>query len=309
MESYDHIPILRPEVLSILKPEHGNRVLDVTLGLGGHATAFLEAIGSEGELVGLDADSQNLEEARAKLSKLAKLPQLSLIHANFGDISSLNLGCFDIIFADLGLSSPHVDDPARGFTYRENVPLDLRFDRSKGKTAAELLESKRAEVIADWLREYGELRQAGRIARELSVARPQTTGQVKAIIEQVSGRFAVKILPLVFQALRIAVNGELQMLDRFLRAIPVLLKPGGRVGIISFHSLEDRRVKQAFRLLCTPEIHPVTGAIARAAQYLPLTKKPIVPSDAEVEANPRSRSAKFRAIRREPVPFVVESEQ
>lgn len=309
--SYRHIPVLHTAdgtaspVLKLLSPTAGDRVLDVTLGLGGHSSAFLEAIGPTGHLTAVDADENNLRLAAERLAPFAG--RMTLLHGNFRDISTLAPGPFDIVFADLGLSSPHLDDPDRGFSFRATAPLDMRLDRSVGRPAWALLANSDVGDIARALRVYGEVERAGSLARNIAsmfaAARDRTdwtTDDLKACTERVFTYRAPKVLPQVFQAIRIAVNDELGALESLLAAIPALLAPGGRCGIISYHSLEDRLVKQAFRALTTPIQDPHTGGVAKEAEFLPLTKKPVVPSDEEQRANPRSRSARFRVIQHRP---------
>jgi len=291
-----HNPVMIGEVITILDPQPGERVCDATVGLGGHAQAFIERIGKEGSLIAIDADAKNLEHAQEQLRGFSNG---EFTHANFSRISSLSIGNVDIIFADLGLSSPHVDDPSRGFSFREEGPLDLRFDQTRGQTAAEFLHTSTMEDIAAVLHEYGELKHARKIAEVIkSTETMQTTGQLKASVERACGFRAASMLPQVFQALRIAVNGELEALEIFLQEAPQHLSERGRMAVISYHSLEDRMVKHAFRKLTAPQIDDRTGAILHEALFLPLTKKPLKPAAAEVQRNPRSRSAKLRAVRR-----------
>lgn len=292
-----HEPVLPSDVLTVLQPARGETVLDVTLGLGGHSLLFLEKIGPTGKLIALDADRGNLDAARERLS--AHADQITLYHVNFAAMEELNLPPVDVLFADLGLSSPHVDDPERGFSFRVDSPLDLRFDQSMGETAAELLERCEVEDIIEILRMYGELyKDATRLARVLSEVKPKTTGEMRLAVEKACGWRAKQLFPQVFQALRIAVNDELRALGVLLAAGPKLLKPGGRMGVLSYHSLEDRMVKQVFREITEPEKDPVTGKVSVEAPYRLLTKKAIQASDEEVRRNPRSRSVKFRAIER-----------
>ncbi len=290
-----HIPVLQTTVMNVFQPKHGETVLDVTLGLGGHAHTFLESVGEAGRLIGLDADQRNLEVARKNLSEFSD--RTTLMHANFSQLSELNLPRVDILFADLGLSSPHLDDPARGFSFRSDGPLDLRFDQSRGVTAMHLIEMSDEAELATIFRSYGELyMQARRLASTLAGTQIATTAQLRTLIEELFGFRAKAILPLVFQALRIAVNDELTALDALLHVGPSLLKKGGRMGIISYHSLEDRPVKHTFRSLTTPLKDPITGKISQDAAFRLLTPKALVPSAQEMADNPRSRSAKFRAL-------------
>ncbi len=295
--SSHHIPVLLSTVLASLAPQSGDSVLDATLGLGGHAEALLRATSPHGTLVGLDADAKNLASSQERLSSFDG--RTTFYHCNFGKLAQLQLPPFDIILADLGLSSPHIDDPARGFTFREPAPLDLRFDSSTGMTASELLRQSDVSAIKVILRDFGELfRDAHRLAITLAGQSFEKTTDLVHAVEQLLGYRAKRILPQIFQALRIAVNDELTMLDAFLAEAPLLLKPGGRIGMISFHSLEDRRVKQAFRALSTSVKDPVTGQVAVPASFVELSRKPMVASPEECADNPRARSAKFRVLRR-----------
>ncbi len=295
--SMTHIPVLEDTVLTLLAPKRGETVLDVTLGLAGHATRFLQATAPNGRLIGLDADAVNLAFASEKLKEFGD--RVELHHVNFGELPSLELPPINILFADLGLSSPHVDDPERGFTFRTEAPLDLRFDRTQGWSAADLLERSTEDRIAEIMRDYGELfQQAKRIGRELAGKRFETTTELCAAIEKVFTFKAKSLYPQIFQALRIAVNDELGVLTTLLETGPFLLAPGGRMGVISFHSLEDRMVKHAFRTLSTPEKDPITGKISKKAPFEVLTPKAVVPTDEEVTTNPRARSVKFRILQR-----------
>lgn len=290
-----------PTVMDILAPKPGEHVLDVTLGLGGHASAFLAKVGGQGSLTGIDADVKNLEAAKENLAIFDG--QTVFVHANFGEVVGLSLGQFDIIFADLGVSSPHLDDPSRGFMFKSDASLDMRYDKTRGKTAAEILNESTEQEIADIFYKFGEVKESFRIARVILKRRTerallQSTTDLKTSVEEACGWRAPSILPQVFQALRIKVNDELGALDRLLAAGPAMLRPNGRLGIISYHSLEDRMVKQAFKTLATAPINETTGQDLSPAPFELLTKKALVPSDEEIAANPRSRSAKFRAIRR-----------
>lgn len=294
-----HVPVLQTTVLQLLAPESGESVLDCTLGLGGHAFAFLEATAPSGVLIGLDADAQNIDAARERLLPFAD--RVRLIHANFRDIASLQCGPVDVLFADLGVSSPHFDDPDRGFSFRFDGPLDLRYDRSSGRSAAELIEQSSEDDLVMIVHDFGEVHQYVRpFAKRLAGKRIETTAALRAIVEEVFRYRAPSVLPRIFQALRIAVNDELGALNALLTAIPMALTPGGRAGILSYHSLEDRLVKQAWRSLVTPPKDPLTGRSVLPASFELLTKKPLVPTADELLENPRSRSVKFRAIRRLP---------
>ena len=287
-----HIPVLSAEVIDLLAPKSGETVLDVTVGLGGHAQLFLEKIGRKGNLIGLDADENNLNEA----AKVLDGKNVTLMHANFRDLQSLDIPQCDVIFADLGLSSPHVDDPSRGFSFREDGPLDLRFDQTEGMTASELISQESELELAAIFKEYGEIRQSYPLARELKNVNPKTTKELNEVAEKIFGHRTKKVLPQIFQALRIAVNDELGSLGKLLDDGLTLLKPDGRMGIISYHSLEDRMVKRRFRELSTSAKDSVTGAALSPANFSLLTKKAIKPSMDEISNNPRSRSARFRVI-------------
>ena len=248
----------------------------------------------------MDADEQNLEEAKTRLRPWGDC--VHLIHANFRELAELGLPKIDILFADLGVSSTQLDDPSRGFTFRQDAPLDLRFDRSRGIKASEFLAKAGEQEIKDVLRTYGELRGAGKLAsmlyRKARRKELRTTMQLRSMVEDVYGYRTSSLLPQVFQALRMHVNDELGALHSLLSYGPSLLKLHGRFGVISYHSLEDRAVKQVFRALSTGEKDPRTGAVKNPAAYELLTAKVIRPSEEEVRRNPRSRSARLRAIRR-----------
>ncbi len=290
-----HIPVLQTTVLNVLNPTAGERVLDCTLGLGGHAAAFLEAVAPTGSLVALDADPTNLKTATERLAPFGD--RATLIHGNFRDVASLNLGTFDIVFADLGLSSPHVDSADRGFSFRFDGPLDLRYDRSSGKTAADLLEDTSEDPLVQMFHDLGELHRYVRpLVSKLAGKRIETTTALKEIVQEVFGYRAPSVLPQIFQALRIAVNDELGALQSLLDALPSLLNPGGRAGFLSYHSLEDRLVKHVLRGMTLAPKDPLTGQKLHESPFSLITKKAIVPTPEEIAENPRSRSAKFRAL-------------
>ncbi|MEQ1849075.1 MAG: 16S rRNA (cytosine(1402)-N(4))-methyltransferase RsmH [Candidatus Peribacteraceae bacterium] len=296
-----HTPVLLDSVLEVLNPRPGDRILDATLGLGGHASALLKRAGPKGVLVALDADERNIALAEPHLRK----KNVTLVHANFGNIPRClpdSETQFDVILADLGISSVHLDDPERGFTFRADAPLDMRLDPSQVMTAAKIIKHYSDDGLMRLFREEGELSRPDilvRCIRKIEKEKPlERSLDLNAAVESAYGYKAPRVLPQVYQALRMAVNREREMLAQFVEATPHLLAPGGRLGIISFHSLEDRIVKQAFRSLTLPTKDELTGQITREADYETITKKPIVPSDKEIRDNPRSRSAKFRALRR-----------
>jgi 16S rRNA (cytosine1402-N4)-methyltransferase len=274
-------------------------VLDCTLGLGGHSASFLDAVAPSGTLTALDADPANLEDARARLAPYGD--RATLVHANFRDAGALGLGTFDVVFADLGLSSPHVDDPERGFSFRTDGPLDLRYDRTSGRTAADLIEASSEDELTAMIHDLGEVHQFVRpLARILAGRRVETTFAFKEKVEEVFTYRTPSVLPRLFQALRIAVNDELGALEALLAAVPDLLKPGGRAGVLSYHSLEDRVVKRTFKAWSEPEKDPLTGRAVAEPPFSLLTKKALVPDEEELASNPRSRSVKFRAILKRP---------
>lgn len=288
-----HIPVLLDEVLEALDPRPGLIIVDGTLGGGGHARSLAERVVPGGFVIGLDRDANAIERATNTLAGLpikvataryAELPQV---------LAEVDVKQVDGCLLDLGLSSDQLADDTRGFSFDSPGPLDLRFDASQGEPAWRLLERLPAEQIADLIYKYGEERYSRRIARaivERRRAEPVRTSLdlaelVKHAVPRPRTPATDRIHPATrtFQALRIAVNDELGELERFLRRIPELLALGGRIAIISFHSLEDRLVKEAFRQ--NPEL-------------VVLTKKPIRPSEAEIARNPRARSAKMRVARR-----------
>lgn len=298
-----HLSVLLAQTVDLLAPATGDRILDVTLGLGGHARALLERTDPSGTMIGLDADGDNLSVAKANLSSFGD--RAMLIHTNFSALP----GClpedrrtFDVILGDLGLSSPHLDDATRGFSFRSDAPLDMRFDRSSGHTAAHLLAALDRLSLMKIFQDFGELRQSHRLADVIINKRKtdpvRTTFALKDAVLKAYGRKGQDLLPQVFQSVRIAVNEELPALEFFLHAAMTMLAPSGRLGVITFHSLEDRIVKNIFRNASTPEKDPITGAERKKAPFEFLTKKAIAPSEDEITQNPRSRSARLRAIRK-----------
>ncbi|MFH1375487.1 MAG: 16S rRNA (cytosine(1402)-N(4))-methyltransferase RsmH [Patescibacteria group bacterium] len=277
-----HTPVLVREVLDLLDPQEGDFVVDCTLGFGGHAEALLERVGEKGKLIGLDADPRNLELAKEKLKKFRNV---ELIHANFRELGSfVKPESADVILFDLGISSPHLDDPSRGFSFQNDGPLDMRFDDSSPLTAAGILNGFTENQIANVLYEFGEVRSSRKVARGIvERRRQQKFERTSDLVEAVE---AQSLLPQIFQALRIAVNDELNTLTEGLNAALKTLKSTGRMAVISFHSLEDRINKNFFR------------EHAKAGVLEVLTKKPIIPSSKEIDENQRSRSAKLRAARK-----------
>jgi 16S rRNA (cytosine1402-N4)-methyltransferase len=282
-----HIPVLWEETLRLLAPQTGEVWVDCTTGACGHAKGLLAAIGPEGRLLALDQDLGMVQAARETLNA----PNADMVHANFDQLAEVlqqrNIPAVDGVLADLGFSSDQMDNPARGFSFQRDGPLDMRLDPSRGVTASELVNTLSEEALADTIYEYGEDRMSRRIARAIVAKRTikpfATTTELAEVVRGCLPRGGgIDPATRTFQALRIAVNDELGALDRLLAVLPQIVKPGGRVGIISFHSLEDRRVKQAFR----------------TEMWEAVTKKPVVASDAETATNPRARSAKLRVARR-----------
>jgi 16S rRNA (cytosine1402-N4)-methyltransferase len=284
-----HVPVLPAEVLHWLDPQPGQAVVDCTVGAGGHARLIAERIAPGGRLIGLDQDPAMLDLARPRL---AGLP-VTLVHAAFDQLADVlrdERVTADGVLADLGISSDQLDDPTRGLSFQYDAPLDMRMDPTRGETAADLLRRLPERDLADLIYQFGEERFSRRIARRIVEARVttpfETTGQLAELVRRCVPRgkgHGIDPATRTFQALRIAVNDELAALDRLLAQLPDCVKPGGRAVVVSFHSLEDRRVKRAFR---TADVWQV------------LTKKPVTAGDDEERANPRSRSAKLRAAKR-----------
>jgi 16S rRNA (cytosine1402-N4)-methyltransferase len=293
VEDAPHVPVLLDEVLHALRPRGGVgfRALDCTLGAGGHSAALLERSGPDGTLIGLDADPEALERAQARLAPFGS--RATLLHANFKDLSQLGLQALDAVLLDLGLSSPQLDAAGRGFAFRFDEPLDMRFDTGSGDpTAADLLNELGEAELERILRDFGEEPRARRVARAIVQRRERealrTTNDLVAAVTRALGPARGRIHPATrtFQALRIAVNAELEALEAGLDAALDLLRPEGRLAVISFHSLEDRIVKWRMR------------GWADAGRVKVLTRKPIVASEPEVQRNPRARSAKLRVAER-----------
>lgn len=309
-----HIPVLLDEVLAFLEPAPGGRYLDATIGGGGHAEAILAKAGPDGLLVGIDRDPEARERAARRLAGLPG--QVRILAGRYEELEFLldeaGFGgtAFDGILFDLGISSFQVDEPRRGFTYQDpEAPLDMRMDPSQPTTAADLLNRLPVDELARIFKEYGEEAWAARIARfvvDRREKRPfQTAGDlvetVKAAVPAAARRKGGHPARRVFQALRIAVNHELDGLEQALRAAVRRLRPGGRLVVISFHSLEDRIVKRTFQDLaqgcvCPPGLPAC--ACGRRPQVKLLTRSPVMPSEAEEARNPRARSARLRAVAR-----------
>ena len=320
-----HVPVLLEETLRLLDPQPGGVYLDCTAGLGGHARAVASRLGREGVVVLNDLDPGNLACAAEAVRAVPEAPRVVTIHGVFADaprrLVEQGLSA-DMVLADLGFASTHVDEGARGFSFQREGPLDMRYDPGAPVTAADLVNSLSEAELAQMLFEFGEERAARRIAQKIVEARVQepitTTARLAGVVRMAQGvspdrgrmpghRGGTRIDPATrtFQALRIAVNDELGSLRSLLEAVSrsasalaagrtgagLWLRPGARIGVISFHSLEDRPVKQAFSdLIARGLASPASGASARAA-------KPVVATEEEAERNPRARSAKLRVVR------------
>jgi 16S rRNA (cytosine1402-N4)-methyltransferase len=302
------------QVLRLLACHAGGVYVDCTVGEGGHALGMLERVGPRGRVVGIDRDRAALEVAAARLrSAGTDGPRVDLVHGNYADLGAilghLGIAAVDGVLFDLGASSLQFNDAARGFAYNLDGPLDMRYDRTAGPSAADLVNSLDAAGLASIIGRYGEERWAARIARFIVEARrrsriertAQLAEAVKAAIPAAARRRGPHPARRTFQALRIAANGELASLEAALPAAVSVTAPGACICVISFHSLEDRIVKRFFRGLegecrCPPGL-PVCGCGARAVARV-LTAHPIVPDESEVEANPRARSALLRAVER-----------
>jgi 16S rRNA (cytosine1402-N4)-methyltransferase len=299
-----HRPVLLQEVMIALRPQPGGIYFDGTVGAGGHAAALLSASAPDGQLYGFDQDESALEIAQIQLSQFGN--RVHLFHANFDQLTQVaqaqQLAKADGILLDLGLSSMQVDRPERGFSFQTDGPLDMRMDLSATETAADLVNTLSETELANLIYRYGEERFSRRIARAIVKARPiQRTSQLAQVVARATGGSREKIHPATrtFQALRIAVNDELGALERVLPQAIAWLKPGGRLAVISFHSLEDRIVKHYFQqesrdCICPPE-QPVCTCRHKASIHI-ISKKPIMPSLAEIDENPRARSSKLRVV-------------
>jgi 16S rRNA (cytosine1402-N4)-methyltransferase len=303
--SNEHIPVVYDQVLAGLQVRPGRDYIDATVGAAGHAAGILQASAPNGRLLGLDTDPEAIAFAREQLARFGE--RVVLHRANFRDLlgvaRSLGFDEVDGILMDLGFSSRQMADSHRGFSFNRNGPLDMRMDPSRGPSAADLVNELPEEELADLLWRYGEERHSRRIARAIVSDRPiTTTGQLADLVARLVGH-REKIHPATrtFQALRIAVNDELDALAQALPQARDLLKPGGRLAVISFHSLEDRIVKRFYQqesrdCICPPEL-PVCICGHHATLRI-VTRKPIRPDEGEVDENPRSRSAKLRIAER-----------
>lgn len=313
MSQETHASVLLAESVGGLAPRDGGVYVDATCGLGGHAEAILEASAPAGRVLGLDRDPDAIARATARLARFGA--RIRIVEASFSEVAARaraeGFDRVDGVLADLGVSSLQLDAPERGFSFMRAGPLDMRMGPSVGPTAAELLDRVDAETLADILREFGEVPRPRAVAEAILSARARgaltTTDALAEVVARASGgRRGAPTHPATraFQAIRIAVNRELDELAALLAALPDLVRPGGRAAIISFHSLEDRMVKRAFEDP-PPEVLPrglPVEPVRVRGPWQVITKKPIVPSADETAANPRARSAKLRIAERRPTP-------
>jgi 16S rRNA (cytosine1402-N4)-methyltransferase len=290
-----HVPVLLKEAIDFLAVKRGGTYLDATVGLGGHSYEIAKRLGAPGHLIGFDKDPAALERAHEKLTALDEPPEITLIHGSFAEVGErIAPASLDGLMADLGVSSLQLGDAARGFSFQAEGPLDMRMNPMSGDTAEQVVNHLDERKLADVIYEFGEERRSRRIARAIVRSRPiRTTKQLVEVISTAARPMKLgqhkydRIHPATrtFQALRIFVNRELDDLTALLEATPSVLKPGGRLVVISFHSLEDRIVKDALRA-------------GKDKYFSVLTKKPLIASEEEIDRNPRSRSAKMRAAER-----------
>ena len=284
-----HVPVLLKEAIDFLAVQRGGTYLDATVGLGGHSCEIAKRLGAPGHLIGFDKDPAALERARASLRAFGdEQPQVTLLHASFAEVGErVAPASLDGMMADLGVSSLQLEDAGRGFSFQAEGPLDMRMNPMSGETAEQVVNHIDERELADVIYEFGEERRSRRIARAIVRSRPiRTTTQLVEVVSAAARSMKhERIHPATrtFQALRIFVNRELDDLKALMEAAPRVLKPGGRLVVISFHSLEDRIVKDALR----------EGA--KGTYFRVLTKKPVTASEEEIDRNPRSRSAKMRA--------------
>ena len=303
-----HQPVLRDEAIGFLQPSGGGLFVDATLGLGGHSEAILEA-STDATVIGIDQDASALRLAEKRLERFGS--RVKFVHANFSEIAKAVGGeQANGIIADLGVSSMQLDSETRGFSFRHDAPLDMRMDpEAGGETAAELLATRSHEELANIIYQYGEERASRKIARWIIEKREagtpiETTQQLADLVRRAvrtSPKDKIDAATRTFQALRIAVNNELDILDGFIADSVDVLKTDGVLAVITFHSLEDRIVKKAFQRLsgrcqCPPRIPQCVCGAAKKIEIL--TRKPVIPSASEQKENPRSRSAKLRACRK-----------
>ncbi len=296
MKSPRHVPVLLDEVLEYLNVRPGGVICDATLGLAGHSSEIAKRLGGKGKLIAFDRDPEAMEAAKVRLEEVKaelgeEMPEVVYVAKAFSEAASeIEPGSLDGLLADFGVSSLQLDEAHRGFSFRSDGPLDMRMDTRSGETAEQVVNQEDENELADLIYEFGEERRSRRIARAIVRARPiTTTAELAQIVSAAAPSMkGDKIHPATrtFQALRIRVNNELGEIQSLLKSAGSLLKPGGRLVLISFHSLEDRLVKDAFR------------EAGRTKEFEVLTKKPVVAKEQEQMRNPRSRSAKMRAAQK-----------
>lgn len=301
-----HLPVLYQEVKGLLPVGVGDLVIDGTLGGGGHTRIFLE---QGARVLGLDADPAAIRRVNRSLAGYLASGQLQIAQTHFEDVAEVATAMgfteVDALLADLGTSSFQLETAGRGFSFQQAGSLDMRFDPSQGTSASDIVNQWTEDEIADLIYRFGEERRSRAIARTIVRSRPiESTIELAQIVERaIGGRRGARIHPATqtFQALRIAVNRELEQLETLLKSAPDLLKPGGRIGIIAFHSLEDRIVKQWMAeeaMDFTPDPYHPFGGVDRTPTLRIVTRKPVKASDAEINNNPRSRSARLRVAER-----------
>ncbi len=292
-----HIPVLLGSVESLLNPQVGDCFADLTAGYGGHSEMLLSKVGSNGYGYLFDKDPDAIKALKAKFSNVTNV---SIKHADFNNLNWENdIPAVDIILADIGVSSPQIDQSSRGFSFEAEGPLDMRMDTTQEITAEKIVNSYSERELADILYKYGEERASRKIAKAIVNYRNSkpiktTTELAKIINDCITHKTKINPATRSFQALRIEVNNELKALEKLLQNGPTKLSSGGRMAVISFHSLEDRMVKQAFKRLATP-VRDDFGQIVSEAEYRIVTKKPIKGSEFD-KTNPRARSAKLRVV-------------
>ena len=301
-----HVPVLLDEVIAGLQAQRGGYFVDCTVGLGGHAAAILEKISPSGRLLGIDADPEAIKVSQDKLSDYGEA--VTLVNDNFVNLEAIcgryHFHPVDGILFDIGVSSLQLDTAERGFSFHLDAPLNMRFDPGQGLTASDIVNSFSEQELAKLIEKYGEERHSRRIARYIVQNRPiATTVELASLVEQASSGKRAKIHPATrtFMALRIAVNSELQNLELALKQTINLLRPGGRLTVISYHSLEDRIVKQFMRYAASSCLCPPGTVVCRCGHVPTLkliSRKVIKPTSLEIESNPRSRSAKLRIAER-----------
>ncbi len=305
MDVQYHVPVLRDEAIEFLITDPSRTYVDATVGGGGHAEGICKLLQTTGRLICSDADKDAIEFSRKRLAQFEE--RITFVSSNFRNLKSelqaIHVNEISGLLLDLGVSSFQLDEPTKGFSYRSDARIDMRMDRSQIHTGWDVVNTYSEQALADVIYTFGEERNSRRIARKIVRARPiDTTRELSAVIESAArGRFVTETLARVFQAIRIEVNGELKNLERALRDLLGVLSPGGRIVVLSYHSLEDRIVKEFFREESRDRIpsgNKYTPDKAAVPRLRILTKKPIRAGADEVAHNPRSRSAKMRVAER-----------